>query len=358
MSTTSMRQRRVARATFDDAGVPRRLRERLAEGLASLAAARSQLLRVSIGAAVAWAFSSEALNHVAPVFAPITAMLAIGIAGGQPTRRALEFVFGVAFGIVLADALVHLIGSGIVQMGVLVLLATGGAVLVGGGATFVGEAAVSAVIVVALPNPGTQFGRWTDAVVGAVVALVLTLLIFPARPLRQARRATEPVLEELAGTLRDVADALRRHDHDAAVAALTRARSVTDPWERLHDTVQLGYETARYAPARRHEQEQLRRYVDAAAHLDLAIRGVRILARGVVRAIELEEEVHPRMVRSVEELVDATEALTAHLEGEAEEARELQDATLRAFVDGSYAFEHADGLGASYIAGQVRSTAV
>lgn len=355
---STMRDRPTWRAILSGTTVPRRVRTRLAHGHAALKAIRLPMVQAALGASGAWFIAVHLLGHVDPVFAPITAMLSAGIASGQPPRRALELVLGVAFGIGLADALVQVVGSGVLQMGLLVILATAASVFIAAPPAFVGEAAISAVIVVALPNPGTQFSRMIDAVAGTAVAAVITLLILPSRPLHRARGAAAPVLDELAASMGDVAVALRAADPDLATAAVTRARNVEDPWMHMREVLDVGHATTRVAPARRHEEQHLRRYVDATTYLDFAIRDARLLARGAVRAIELEEPIPAGTTRSIEQLESATRALADYLNGAEDGRRAVMAAAEQAFVNGTHAFEQDGGIGVSTLAGQVRSTAV
>ena len=92
------------------------------------------------------------------------------------------------------------------------------------------QAAVSAALVATLqpPTHGISFARFLDALVGGGVALVVNALVLPARPLDLMRRAAEPLLEELAGALEDVAIAVERRDRELAIASLERARGIDE----------------------------------------------------------------------------------------------------------------------------------
>ena len=71
------------------------------------------------------------------------------------------------------------------------------------------QAAVQSVIVTTLlPDPGQGFGRWLDAVVGCVLALVVAT-IAPSAPLRKPGILAAQLLQEMAATLRAAATALR-----------------------------------------------------------------------------------------------------------------------------------------------------
>src|SRR3979409_1331621 len=85
------------------------------------------------GAAVAaWYLAKLLLGHRETGFAPIAAVICLGATMGQQRERALELTGGVVLGVLIADVLVKLLGSGPPQVGVMVVLAMSAAVLLGG----------------------------------------------------------------------------------------------------------------------------------------------------------------------------------------------------------------------------------
>ena len=70
------------------------------------------------------------------------------------------------------------------------------------------------------PPDGTfAFDRFEDALAGSLIALAVSALVFPTNPVALLRRIAGPVLEELAATLEDVAQALLERDTGAAERA-------------------------------------------------------------------------------------------------------------------------------------------
>ena len=89
-----------------------------------------------------------------PAFASIAAVVSLGAAFGERRQRAVQLIAGVMLGIVLADLLVRVIGVGLPQIGVLVVLAMLAAVILGGGERLledVGDPALEPVAVIASP---------------------------------------------------------------------------------------------------------------------------------------------------------------------------------------------------------------
>ena len=198
----------------------------------------------------------------------------------------------------------------------MVALATSAAIFLGSGQMLATQAAVSAALVATLqpPTDGVSFARFLDALVGGGVALVINALVLPARPLDLMRRASEPLLAELAAVLEDVAVAVERRDQELAVASLERAAAIDELAARFGEAVDVSRETTRYAPPRRRARGAVESYADAAGRIDLAVRNVRVLARGTIRALSLDENVPPEIAGALRDLAEAVRALPAALD--------------------------------------------
>ncbi|HSD76505.1 MAG TPA: FUSC family protein, partial [Solirubrobacteraceae bacterium] len=68
------------------------------------------IAQTALAAAVAWQLAS--LINDQPFFAPISAVISLGLARGRRTLRAVELVLGVAVGIAVADVIVTVLGTG------------------------------------------------------------------------------------------------------------------------------------------------------------------------------------------------------------------------------------------------------
>ncbi len=317
------------------------------------------IFQVAVSAALAYLIASEVFGHPQPFFAAVSAIITLGFTVGQRGRRAVEIAFGVALGIAVADLLVLEIGTGPAQLGVVVLLATSVAIFLGSGTLLATQAAVSAALVATLqpPTGAFNFSRSLDALIGAAVALLVNAVVLPAHPVEMVRRAGRPVLEELAATLEDIANGLEHRDEELAEKALVRARSIDELGAQFAEAVEVSRETTRYAPPRRRSRGMVETYADAAEHVDLAVRNVRVLARGTIRALSLEENVPPEVAEALRHLAEAVRALDGALQdrGRADEVREP---ALQAAVEATLVLESTGNMSVSVIVGQVRSTAV
>jgi uncharacterized membrane protein YccC len=316
------------------------------------------IFQASVSAALAWLIATELLGHATPFFAPVAAIITLGITVGQRGQRAAEVALGVALGIAIADLLVLQIGTGPAQLALVVMLATSAAIFLGSGQMLATQAAVSAALVATLQPPmdGISFARFLDALVGGGVALVINALVLPARPLDLMRRASQPLIEELAAVLEDVAVAVERRDGALAVAALQRARAIDELGARFDEAVAVSRETTRYAPPRRGARGLVESYADAAGRIDLAVRNVRVLARGTIRALSLDENVPPEIAGALRDLAAAVHALVAALDDPAA-VEAVRGPAVRAAAEATLVLERTGNLSVSVIVGQIRSTA-
>src|SRR5687767_4298703 len=115
------------------------------------------IVQNATAAVAAWSLAVALLPDPRPAFAAIAAVIAVGVTHGQRAGRALQLVGGVVLGITMASLIISVIGTGGWQLGVLVVLAMGTAMALGGGELLVTEAAVSAILLVAL-DPGAAEG--------------------------------------------------------------------------------------------------------------------------------------------------------------------------------------------------------
>jgi uncharacterized membrane protein YgaE (UPF0421/DUF939 family) len=224
------------------------------------------ILQTAVAAGLAYFLAAMVLGNEQPFFAPVAAVVTLGLSFGERGRRALEVALGVVVGLAVADIIVRLIGVGAAQIGVVVALAMAAAVLVGERRLLVNQAAISAILVVALQHPDAGFSpdRFFNALLGSGVALTISYL-FPANPERLVERAAEPIFQELSAVLEEVAAALEEDDREKAEAVLGRARELDEGVRDFDDALSAGYNTARLSPTRRRSLKHLELYAGRAS---------------------------------------------------------------------------------------------
>jgi uncharacterized membrane protein YgaE (UPF0421/DUF939 family) len=315
------------------------------------------ILQTTVAAGAAWAIASTI--HPRPFFAPVSAVVSLGVARGRRTVRAIELTVGVAVGIAVADLIVRVLGGGTLVLMLVVALSMGAALLVGAGTILVNQAAVSAILVVATLQPGASPSpsRLVDALIGGAVALLVGQVLFPREPLKSMAKAAQPVVEDLRVALRLTAEALREGDEQRARRALEIARATDDDLAGFFDAVALARETFVLRGPTRRTRERLPVYAEAAQQMDYAVRNTRVLARRALSAIRRGRKAPPELADAVDLLADAVGALGMQLQEPGSEAVTRRLA-LEAAVKATSVLDRDPGLSMNVIIGQIRSTAI
>src|SRR5215210_7038558 len=178
-----------------------RVRHRLRSGVLQLRRGWLQILQTAVAACAAWFVSVLVLGLDRPTFAPIAAVICLGLAVGERARRAIELTLGVAFGIAMA-------------------------VFLGRDEIGVKEAAISAMIIMITfhyPDTGLPIERFLESLIGGGTALLINALL-PINPERMVTEAAHPVFDESVDVLEEVAGALESGDAERAQGAYVKAR--------------------------------------------------------------------------------------------------------------------------------------
>jgi uncharacterized membrane protein YgaE (UPF0421/DUF939 family) len=271
------------------------------------------LAQNAIGAGVAWFVAGTVLHHVAPFLAPIAALIVLGQSYGQRIRRTLEVVAGVAIGVAVGDLFRLVFGVGWWQVTVVVLAAMVVALMFGAGQLMVTQAAAQGVVVTAIVSPHGPFDRWIDALVGALIALVLTL-VAPSKPLREPRRLAAAALREIADILEAAFTAVVAGDQEAAEAALGQARDTGEMLTRLTEAVQEGVAAGSLSLRRARNLAVAREVEQLTTPTDRAARNLRVLTRRLEVAIWRHEPLAEATVRGIDDLARTCRLLAESVE--------------------------------------------
>ena len=317
------------------------------------------VVQTAVAATLAWSAAVLVLGHERPFVAAIAAVISIGAVAGQTLKRAIEWIFGVAVGLAVADLIMLAIGTGPIQTGVMVGLAMSVALLIRGGIMFWTEAGVSALLVAGLDPTtyGVSPDRFLEALVGGGAALAVSAT-FPSNPSTRAREAARPVLEDLATALRDVAAALIGGDLELAERALSEARRIDVLVARLREELDGGYQIARLSPPRRRHLGYLGYFAVAADQLDLAVRNTRVLARAAVTLVHERGAAPGELAEAILGLALAVEALAGYLERPDHPLDDARHFALGAAGEATSVLRSINDLETSVLVGQIRATAV
>ena len=256
------------------------------------------ILQTAVTAGLAWFVAEQLLGHPTPFFAPVAAIITLGVTFGQRMRRGVEIAIGVAVGVLVGDVFVRLFGSGVWQIMVVLVLALSIATLLASRQLIIIQAGVQSVIVITLaPDPSQAFGRWLDAVIGCSLAL-LVATVAPSAPLRKPAHLAAEVLDHLAATLDAAATELRDSDEAAGARVLEQARRTDEALAELDDATAEGLAVVRQSPFRRRQLPGIQAYAQLSEPLDHASRNLRVLARRSAVALYRGEPV-PAPYRSM-----------------------------------------------------------
>lgn len=316
------------------------------------------ILQAAVGAGAAWWAARDLLSHPLPFFAPVTAIVCLGLTYTSRLARIVELTIGVAVGVLIGDLFVHAFGTGVWQIVAVVVVAMSLAALVGGGQMLMMQAGIQGTILTTLvAGEGEALSRWLDAIVGGSVALVIAMLAPVRSTTERPRQRAVSIVGLLAEVLTDTAQALRNRDHDRAAAALARARSMSAEVDRLRQATAEASAAARLAPllsgVHREDVETIQALLGP---LDLAVRNLRVLTRRAELAVEDAEFVPDTYTDMVAELAQAAATIQDHLESHAPLAGAQEDLVVLARRS-TWAHPGA-GLSAEVVRAQVRSTVV
>ncbi|HEY7173986.1 MAG TPA: FUSC family protein [Micromonosporaceae bacterium] len=331
---------------------------RVADRLSRIRVSAPVAVQAGVAAGIAWFVAHDLVGHARPFFAPIAAVIVLGVSVGQRLRRAIELVLGVALGIGVGDILIFFIGTGGWQIALVVVLAILAAVFVGGSATLIGQCASSAVLVATLapPTTGIYYSRFVDALVGGLVGLVVMALLLPVNPLTTVQRAVRPALDLLTRQLIASADALSAHDIDQAHTALDEMRAGEAELTRFREALGIASETASIAPTRWRSRAPLAQYLDASVHIDRALRNARVLARRTVSVLDDDETYSPELIDSVRAIAGTVQTLRRELGG-AHDPKDAQQQALAAVRKAADAYRGGLGFSGDVVVAQVRAIA-
>jgi uncharacterized membrane protein YgaE (UPF0421/DUF939 family) len=327
------------------------------------------IVESTVAATLAWIIDTRLLHQPQPFFAPAAALIVLGQVRGQRIRRAVEVVFGVAGGVLIADLVVQALGRNATwTVFTVVVLTLSLATAVGASGVFMVQASVSALYLIVIPPPTHTLVpvRFVDALLGGGIALVISQLAVARDPLAALDRELRRLFHELASIVADFADALEGHDEQAAQAVLTRARNADSTVTRLRAAVSAADEGLRLHVRRRQRRGGVRAVDASLGELDFVVRNVRVLARAGVILTRQPVTAPPELADALRSLATAMtevdEAFTAELAGSPDAAQRhvgrAQQVALHAVRVAGQLLPDSPPLPLIMIVGQVRMTVI
>lgn len=287
------------------------------------------IIQVSIAAGLAFLIAQKLFGHSVPFFAPMAAVITLGLSGGARLRRAFELTLGCSLGVALGDLLILTIGTGHWQ----IALAVGASLLV---ARFLSSSqlvsnqiAIGSILIATIMPPGSAgaFERPVDALIGGTMA-ILVIALLPNSPLSAGRREVSKVLSIAGSVLEDTATALASGNPGTIEAALTHVRGSQKNINAMLDAAKDSKENVAVSPLLWAARGRVQSFVRILAPVDNVIRNTRVLARRAQVLIQDGDKVSEPQVYIITELSQVAYRLSAlyqagHEISEAQEIPEL-----------------------------------
>lgn len=299
-----MMQRMSARSTM------RRLRGAGGRSLERVLDDAWPLLQGTAAATTAWVIAKYVVDHPQPFFAPIAALVALSTSLGERGRKALGLLLGVIVGIAVGELTLLTVGDGYGSLAIAIFVSTAVVRAVNGAQIALVQAAVSAILVVALADPDAGGARLIDALIGAGVALIFSQLLFSPEPLRLLRRAEAAALAAMADGLSSLAQALEHDDDAIAEHAIETLRDLSDELSELGRVRRASTRVARHSLAWRSHLKPVVQEKENAGHLDLLGASCVVLVRTTASLGSVQRA---KLAPRVYELAEALTELAAHL---------------------------------------------
>lgn len=281
------------------------------------------IIQIVLAATASFAFTNLVLGHSNPIFSVTVAITALGFTRDARPRRILSTAIGMVTGIVLSELLLLLIGQGLWQMSIVLLIALTAARFISGSAAFALTVGIQAMLVYIMPAPeGGAFIRSLDGVIGGLTALLFTAII-PRDPRGLANKDANKLFTIFLDSLDALKLAVRNVDVAIVDEALTRVRRsqpLVDNWRMSLDSA---IAISRISPFLRKYRDELSGQVRLMRGMDLATRNLRVVVRRVDFLVR-DGVARPYLADLFEQISAATQLLADGLESP-QQLREAQE---------------------------------
>ncbi|SJM64364.1 integral membrane protein [Gulosibacter sp. 10] len=209
------------------------------------------MAKSALAVVLSWLLCVLLLGEDMPVFAAIATLLVVAPSINQSFTKGLERSLGVVVGVIIAalSSLAFGAASWVVMIAILVAMLLAWALRASTG--MANQMAISAMLVIALGAGSFDYSllRILETVLGAVVGIVINALIVPPVLVEPARRDLELLGNEIAASMKRLADALETPQSTGQLDALViEARLMKPMREQAEKSIEEGFESLRLNP--------------------------------------------------------------------------------------------------------------
>lgn len=281
---------------------------------------------MAMAAGLAWLLSQTLLDSPAG-YAPITAIVAMGLGRERRIWRSVVLIGGLMLGTLVAELAGNAFGVGWWQVGMVLGVSGLLAGLLFDKDLAVTYATINAVVLYGIPgSEGWLPTRVLDGILGVAAALVITFGIAPSRPHRQLANRLRAVSSSAADGLELAAEELRRDvDERRPDAARTASASIDQELQRVSGTVEHALDLARWAPIRRPNADAVERLVASSSALVDALTTASTVVRLADRALVNDAAVGDELLNGVDRAATAIRTLVDDIIAERRPDDEVAD---------------------------------
>lgn len=246
------------------------------------------IIQASCSAGIAYFIATKVFGHEVPFFAPMAAVIILGLSSGGRIRRAVELSIGCSLGVGVGDLVILGIGTGDWQIALAVGVSLLIASFLSDSPLLVNQVATGSILIATIMPPGSASGpeRMVDAVTGCVVGIIV-MAIVPTSPLAGGRREVAKVLRIASSVLFDVASALQTGDAKRIEEALQQVRGSQAAINNMLLAKKAADESSKVSPFLWSYRRRVRSFALILSPVDNAVRNTRVLAR---RAMVLSQD--------------------------------------------------------------------
>lgn len=270
------------------------------------------IVQCAVAAGLAFWIAGDVVGNERPFFAPMAAVIILGLSSSGRIQRALEMSIGCCLGVGVGDLLFLNLGTGAWQIGIAVLFSLVLANFLSNSQLLVNQVAIGSILLATIIPPGTAatYARMIDAVIGCVVGIVVMALI-PHTQLLHGRREVGRVLNIASSVLFDVSEALPKKDAAAIFDALVEIRGSQAAINAMQLEAKASMENTTVSPLLWGSRHRVRSFTRLLAPVDNTVRNTRVLARRAQVLAEDGDHVTAEQITIICQLSRITQRLAA-----------------------------------------------
>ena len=272
-----------------------------------------QSLQIVVAGVGAYAFAEKVLGHHEPIFAATAAIVSLGfVRGSTHARRILEVSIGVTLGILIGDSLMLLLGRGLWQAALVLLISVLVARFLDRGILFTIQMGLQSCLVVLMhPNVDGTFARSLDGVIGGLFAFLM-MFVFPKDPRRTPRQNLLNLVESFAASLRSSATAIEHYDATEAWHSLITARKLQPLYTAASGDLVTAKGMAKLSALGKNHATELEEFSATLTAIDLAVRNTRVFDRrmaSTIRHVQLSDSAIHSLSEVLNKIADGVTVL-------------------------------------------------